>query len=202
MLQICVSIVIFLVFLAVSMCFSVIYPSAFKLFTLKTLLTHLPSLSFLSYLRLSYPPAVTYFLHSLTYFCSLLVSDLPLSCLFAVSVYSKAIVATLLLPLLALINVLACWMATKAWRINAAIATSNSLFLTIFAALEVLTTMVSCGEVETEELVLFFDMDEVCWRGTHLKMVYCLVIPGIILNVLFPLASQHCSTQYHASSYT
>lgn len=52
-----------------------------RLFTLKTVIMHMQLLYLISYSRISFPPHITYFLHGVSYCASLLVTDLPLSCL-------------------------------------------------------------------------------------------------------------------------
>ena len=199
--QICASVAVFIVFLLAILYFAVFRPHSFKLFTLKVLLTHMQSLSYLYYLRLSYTPAVTYFLHSLSYI-SLLLADLPLSCLSGATVYSKAIAASVSWPILSLISLVVCWTTTKSWRANTLIAVSSSLLITSFGTVQVLMTVLSCGKVDTEAKVLFLDMGETCWQGTHLKVVYCLVIPTMTLTVIGPLSCIAVLCYSHPSAFS
>lgn len=184
--QLCVPLLLYLAYLFAILRFSQ-HPA--RLFTVKTMITHLQLLYLMSYLRISFPPHITYFLHGVSYCASLLVTDLPLRC-FGVEVpeYGKAIVGSLLLPCLVAVHVGVCSLLRKSWKRRALVLSTSSLLFTPLVTIQTLLPLLVCKSVDSTEL-LFQDMSQVCWQSWHLKTVLILVLPSFLINVFLPLAT-------------
>lgn len=142
----------YLIYISAIIHFTVRRPDQARLFLLKTLISHLQFLSLFSYLSFSLPSVLTYFLHSITYLSSFLLSDFPLSCLSLFSpVYGKAIVGSLLLPSLSLLTVFLCKCYTKSWKLKSLVAVSSLLHYTIFISIQTLIPLLSCTQFDTTD---------------------------------------------------
>lgn len=165
------------------------FKNSLKLFVVKTLITHLQVLYLVSFLRMSYPLAITYFLHGVSYLSSLLVTDLPLSCLGVEnSQYWKAIIGSLLLPCLVGVNCVVCFICFRSWKLKALLLSTSTLLFTPLVTIQTLFPLLACKPVNSSSL-LFLDMGQICWQGLHLKMVLTLLLPSFLLNVFIPLVA-------------
>lgn len=163
--------------------------SADRLFVLKVTISHLRYLSALCFLRVSYSEAIKWILHAVNWFSVLLISDLPLACLGISSPeYAKALIGSLLLPALLLLDRGIYHLRASESRTYSQIRVSSLLYYTPFITLFTSFPFLACREVDSSEEQLSLDMSVTCWQGSHKKDVLTLVLPSVLLNVVAPFA--------------
>jgi len=154
-----------------------------SLFIVKIVIRHLQYLSALCFLRVSYSDIITWSLRVVNWFSALLIPDLPLACLgLSNPEYAKALVGSLLLPALLVLDFLLCKPGQKG------VLASSLVFYTPYITLLTTVPLFVCQKMQSSEL-LFFDMDVVCWQGSHSKYTLLLVLPSLLINIAGPIAA-------------
>jgi len=158
----------------------------YKLFLMKTLISHTQYLSALSFLRISLPAPITYVLHAASYVSSALIIDLPLACANASSpVFIRAIIGSLSLPVSGLLMLSLFGLRLQGGRNMLVLITAQMIFTPVIAVYTALP-LLSCYQVSSTEL-LYPDMSEECWSPAHTTSVYALAVPSMLLNLLIPI---------------
>ena len=160
-----------------------------KLFVLKVGISHLRYLSALCFLRLSYSEGITWGLHVMNWVSTLLIPDLPLTCVgVSDSVYVKALIGSLLLPGLLLCTLgLHLIRPFKLQEHQSRILASSLLWYAPYISLFTSMPLLACQEADSQPL-LFLEMDVACWQGLHIKYVRLLVLPSLLLTLIGPIA--------------
>lgn len=165
--------------------FAVYFPNEQKLFLLKVIINHAQFLSGAGFFRMTYSVHLTRYLQATSYLASLLLLDLPSACFGdKTPEFTKAILASLLLPCLLLLFLA----ARRLHRVKAAVLVSSSLQFTPFLTLEVVFPLLFCEEEEYSGSYLVVDRSVRCWQDSHLLLVYAVVLPSLLLNLCAPLA--------------
>ena len=165
--------------------FAVYFPNQQKLFLLKIILNHAQLVSAACFFHIAYSVHLTKYLQATNYLASLLLMDLPSACFGDTTPeFTKAVIASSLLPSLVLLSLV----ASRPQRFKAAVLLSSFLQFTPFLALEATFPLLFCDAVESSASYLVVDRSVKCWEGTHLLLVYALVLPSMLINLCAPLA--------------
>ena len=176
------------VFVLATLRFAVYRPSPFKLFLVKTILTHAQLVSAVSFFRMGYTEVISKYLVFIDYLATLLVVDLPSGCAGDMSPeLTKAVLGSLLFPFLLFTYVCARLLAVPGHFKPLFILFTSALLFTPFIALEAALPLLFCESVDDSVRYVVTDMRVECWQGTHLQLVYALVLPSVILNVVAPV---------------
>lgn len=154
------------------------------LYAFKVGVHHLQLLSTLNYLRSEYSPILNYALHGTMYVSAWLVPDLPLSCLDLDAVWGKTVVGSVLLPAFGLASLLLAYFASLSRNQVLVLLTSSLLFIPP-VVLQVTMPLLTCWTMQSEHRLLLHPEVQ-CWEGTHLRLVYALVLPTLLLYVVAP----------------
>jgi len=167
--------------------FAVTCPSPPRLFVLKSALHHVQLITVISFFRMSYSSPLTKFVQGLNYVGSLLLVELPLACFGDKSAeYTKAVVGSMLLPLVSLLYFAFLCLRRRQNRVEVIVLVSSFGLFTSFIVLAVTFPLLIC-ESEGSSKLLMVDTSVKCWGGTHLLLVYALVLPSLLINVCGPL---------------